>query len=408
MKTILFAPETINIAETTRMVEIAKLLRDKYDCIFAGYSDEYSGIIKNAGFEFIPLKPWLTKEKTEHLWRVDRMESFADPFTESELEERVKSEIEAIKNNNVSAVIMGFTLSFAISARVCKTPLIYFMPFPLTEPFLRNNLANVPDDFYRGPVKIIPEKWLTGIINNWFLNTKLWIKPFKRICFKYGIKPINRLVELYQGDFNMITDIPELTGVPNLPDNWFYVGFIFAKLDEKIPDIIKTIPQDKPLIYCSMGSSANKDILKQVIQAFSSIDCYVISPMKKHLDEMKLTIPKNVYVTDWLPAHIVNPMAKIAVIHGGQGTVQTAVTSGTPFIGIGLQPEQESNIELIVKQGSARRIRKYEFSAKVLKKEIESLLDDKIAFEKAKRLSEYVKKYNGNELIVKHITNIIG
>lgn len=408
MKTILFAPETINIAETTRMVEIAKLLKDKYDCIFAGYSDEYSGIIKNAGFKFIPLKPWLTKEKTEHLWKVDRMESFADPFTESELDERVKNEVELIKSNNVNAVIMGFTLSFAISARVCKTPLVYFMPFPLTEPFLINNLANVPDDFYRGPVKMIPEKWLTGIINKWFLNTKLWIKPFKKICLKYGVKPINRLVELYQGDFNMITDIPELTGVPKLPDNWFYVGFMFAKLDEKIPEIIKTIPQDKPLIYCSMGSSANKDVLKKVIEAFSSIDCYVISPMKKHLDEMELTIPKNVYVTDWLPAHIVNPMAKIAVIHGGQGTVQTAVSSGTPFVGIGLQPEQESNIELIVKQGSARRIRKHEFSAKILKKEIMSLLNDKLAFEKARRLSEYVKLYNGNELIIKYLTKIIG
>ncbi len=407
MKTVLFAPETINIAETTRMVEIAKLCKGRYNCVFVGYSDEYSYIIDKAGFTFIPLKPWLTKEKIEHLWKVDRMESFADPFTEKELEERVESEIEVMTRLGVSAVIMGFTLSFAISARVTKTPLIYVMPFPLTQPFLEHNLATVPDAFYRGIVKLIPEKWLNTIINRWFLNTTLWIKPFRKVCEKHHIKPIRKLAELYQGDFNMITDLPELTGVPTLPANWFYVGFMFARLDEKIPDIVYQIPDDKPLIYCSMGSSANRSVLKMVIEAFSDIDCYVISPMKKHLDEMQITVPENVYVTDWLPAHLVNPMARIAIIHGGQDTVQTAVSSGTPFIGIGLQPEQESNIDLIVKQGSARRIRKYELNKKRLKNEIELLLKDENAFKRAKELSEYLKIHNGPEIILKHLTEIL-
>ena len=408
MKTVLFAPETINIAETTRMVEIAKLVKDRYNCVFVGYSDEYSYIITNSGFEFISLKPWLTKEKTEHLWKVDRMESFADPFTEEELEQRVRSEIEVIGRLHASAVIMGFTLSFAVSARVCKIPLIYVMPFPLTEPFLRNNLATIPDDFYRGVLKLFPEKWFRRLINKWFLNTKLWIRPFNKICKKYSIIPIKRLVELYQGDYNLITDIPELTGVINLPQNWHYVGFMYAKLEGEIPEIINMIPKDKPLIYCSMGSSANKDVLRKIIEAFADIECYVISPMKKHLDEMNIKVPPNVYVTDWLPAHLVNPIAKIAVIHGGQGTVQTAVASGTPFIGIGLQPEQESNIELIVLQGSARRIRKHELTAKKLKHEIDILLKDDKAFEIAKQLSTFVKKYNGEELASKQIINIIG
>jgi UDP:flavonoid glycosyltransferase YjiC (YdhE family) len=408
MKTILFAPETINIAETTRMVEIAKLCKDRYNCVFVGYSDEYSNIIENAGFTFIPLKPWLTREKIEHLWKVDRMESFADPFTVTELRDRVASEIGIINELNVSAVIMGFTLSFAISARVTKTPLIYFMPFPLTEPFLKNNLANIPDDFYRGPIKLIPQKWLKTLINKWFLNTSLWIRPFKIICKEYNVKPINKLVELYQGDYNMITDLPELTGVKQLPANWFYVGFMFAKLDEKIPEIVHQIPTDKPIIYCAMGSSANREVLKKVLLAFSDIDCYVISPVKKHLEQMDITVPKNVFVTDWLPAHLVNPMARIAVIHGGQGTVQNAVSSGTPFIGIGLQPEQEANIDLIANMGSAVRIRKHELSANKLKKEVELLLKNDKAYQKAKELADIANSYNGNELIIKHLTRIIG
>ena len=93
MKTLIFAPETLNIAETTRMLEIAKETRGEFHCIFFGYSDVFSHLIEEAGFEFRRMSPWLTKEKIEHIWKVDRMESFADPFTESELRERVANEI---------------------------------------------------------------------------------------------------------------------------------------------------------------------------------------------------------------------------------------------------------------------------------------------------------------------------
>jgi len=407
MRTIVFAPETINIAETTRMVEIAKLCRQIYRCVFVGYSEEYAGIITDNGFEYLPLEPQLTREKTEHLWKVDRMESFKDPFTFQELDERVKSEIRILNETKASAVIMGFTLSFTISARVAGVPLICVMPFPLTEPFLKNNLAPVPDEIFRGIVKLIPDKWLRTLINKWFLSTTLWIKPFKRLSIQYNIKPLNRLVDIFQGDFNLITDIPELTGIKELPANWYYIGFIYAHLDEPIPEIISLIPKDKPLIYFAMGSSANRKILKQVIEAFSEINGYVICPMKKHLEQMKVIVPTNVYITDWLPAHLVNPMAKISVIHGGQGTVQTAVVSATPFIGIGLQPEQIANIEMMVNQGCARRIRKYEVSKKLLKAEIENLLNDQKAFSKAAEVARLAKSYNSKELILSKMKEIV-
>lgn len=38
MKTLLFAPETFNLAETTRMIEVAKACQSQATCIFMGYS----------------------------------------------------------------------------------------------------------------------------------------------------------------------------------------------------------------------------------------------------------------------------------------------------------------------------------------------------------------------------------
>jgi UDP:flavonoid glycosyltransferase YjiC (YdhE family) len=54
-----------------------------------------------------------------------------------------------------------------------------------------------------------------------------------------------------------------------------------------------------------------------------------------------------------LPSHRVMPMVDVAVTMGGQGTVQTAMSSGTPLVGIPLHAEQELNVALAARQGMA-------------------------------------------------------
>lgn len=397
MNTLVFAPETLNIAETTRMIEIAKESQDKFHCVFFGYSDVYSHLIEQAGFEFRRMTPWLTKEKIEHLWKVDRMESFDDPFTESELRERVESEVALYQELRPVAIIIGFTLSVTISARVSQIPLVYVMPFPLTRPFLDAGLSTFPDEFDYPFLRMFSSKFLDRLTNEWLKNTKLWIKPFQQVAKHYRIPPIKRLVDIYEGDFNLVTDIPELAGVKDLPPNWQYVGPIFAHLESEIPSELLNLSHEQPIIYCAMGSSANRDILKTVIESFDNAPYTVIAPVKAHIQNQNISVPKNVLVYDWLPAPKVNPLADIAVIHGGQGTVQTACAAGTPFVGIGLQPEQESNIDAIVRQGSAIRIRKRRLSRKTLLDAIEQLLNNPVALQKAKEIQALFVDWNGTK-----------
>ena len=379
------------------MIEIAKASSEAFHCVFFGYSDIYSNLIEQAGFEFRRMTPWLTQEQVEHLWKVDRMESFEDPFTEAELKQRVESEIALYQELNPIAVVIGFTLSVTISARAAKIPLVYVVPFPLTRPFLDANLSTFPDEFDYPVLRIIPKHLLDRLTNLWLKNTKLWIKPFQRVARQYGIPPINKLVDILEGDFNLITDIPQLTGIPDLPENWQYVGPIFAHLEGEVPPELLDLSHDQPIIYCAMGSSANRAVLKTVIEGFENAPYTVIAPIKAHLQSHEITIPKNVLVYDWLPAPKVNPLADIAVIHGGQGTVQTACAAGTPFVGIGLQPEQESNIDALVRQGSAIRIRKRRLSRESLLTAIEQLLNDPSARQKAKEIQGLFAVWDGTK-----------
>ncbi|MCB0103771.1 MAG: glycosyl transferase [Anaerolineales bacterium] len=397
MKTLVFAPETINIAETTRMVEIAKAVRERFHCVFFGYTDKFSYLITEAGFEFKRMEPWLTDAMIEHLWKADRGETFSNPFSVDYLRQRVESETRLFLDLKPAAVVMGFTLSVTLSARVAGVPLVYVMPFPLTRPFLDAEMTEWPDMFDYPVLRIIPKSARKRWINNFFKTTKLWIRPFEKLSKEYGIKPIEKMLDLLEGDYNLITDIPNLTGVKDLPQNWQYVGPIFAHLSGDVPQEILNLPKDKPLIYCAMGSSANRAILRTVLKSFEGAPYTVIAPMKAHFEKEKLRVPSNVLLYDWLPAHKVNPLADVAVIHGGQGTVQTACASGTPFVGIGLQPEQEANIDMIVRQGSAIRLSKRYFTREKIIESIEFLLDDDQVRQRAKEIQTLSNAWDGTK-----------
>ena len=406
---LLFAPETFNIAETTRMIQCAKACQDQYSCIFMGYGGQFSHLITDAGFELKELEPRLTPEMVELLWKVDRFESFKNPFTYQYLNQRVESELGLLKEFKPKGLVMGFTLSCALSARIAQVPLIYIIPFAMSEPYMEHFKGPAPDLLRRGLLKLIPESWIIRIYTRFLVTTGIWMKPFQQVAKAHGIKPMTRLVELFSGDYNLVTDLPELTGVEELPPNWEYIGFIYAKLDNEIPQEVLDLPRDKPIVYCAMGSSGRKDILKKVIEAFDGLDVRVICPMKDQLAELAGTfkVPENVLLTGWLPAHLVNPLANIAVIHGGQGTVQTAIDSATPFVGIAMQPEQEGNIEAVVAYGCARRISKYQVTKKNIQAEINHLLEDRTAKIKAEELAQLSSARPGAENAARAIKRIL-
>jgi UDP:flavonoid glycosyltransferase YjiC (YdhE family) len=146
-----------------------------------------------------------------------------------------------------------------------------------------------------------------------------------------------------------------------------------------------------------MGSSGNQVVVQRVIEAFDNTHYQVISPVKAHIAGTRTIIPANVLVTDWLPAPKVNPLADIAVIHGGHGTVQTACASGTPFVGIGMQPEQEWNIDFLVRRGCAIRLSRHEVTRQDIIQAVEQLLNNQHAQAVAKEVQSEYQQWNGAE-----------
>ncbi len=110
---------------------------------------------------------------------------------------------------------------------------------------------------------------------------------------------------------------------------------------------------------------------------------------------MNIEIPTNVIITGFLPAHKVNPMADISVIHGGQNTVMNACLSGTPIVGAGMHPEQEANLESCVRKGFAIRLNKNRVTARTVLEAIDQLSNDPSAREEVKKFQKQLEAWNG-------------
>jgi hypothetical protein len=128
-KVLLFAPCAFNLAETSRMVEIAKGVRHHpnasqvFEVHFISDGGEFEQLIERHGFPLTRLEPRLTPEKIEHIAKVDRGKKFAPAFTDREMIQRVENEIVCLKTLTPVAVVTGSYVTIPVTRRVLQFPL---------------------------------------------------------------------------------------------------------------------------------------------------------------------------------------------------------------------------------------------------------------------------------------------
>lgn len=393
MKRILFGIVGWNIAETTRMIEVASIFKDDYECHFFSYGGQFNHLVEDEGYTLHHLTPIEDDEKIQHLWKVDRGEKFSQPWTLQELDQRIQSEISLIDEVKPEFAFLGSVLSFSLSCKIRNIKLFNVVPLALTRPYLEAGL----------PISPFWPKWVNRLATYAFLHVPLLIGNFRKIAKKYGISPPKNALDVWSGNVNIVAEVKELSLLKTFPEHWYFSGPLFAHLKQSIPEDVQKalLSTSKPKIYFAMGSSANHQVLIKALQAFEGLDVLVVAPIKSHLRPSD-NVPNNVMVTDWLPALEVMNYVDLAVTHGGQGTVQTTVISGKPFLGIGMQPEQELNIFGFVKFGNALQLSKSKVSKKQITKAIQQLIVDE-SFKRKALEAKSILEANDTYKIIEHI-----
>jgi UDP:flavonoid glycosyltransferase YjiC (YdhE family) len=175
---------------------------------------------------------------------------------------------------------------------------------------------------------------------------------------------------MFVGDLTLVTEVPEVLGIPREElENWRperpasyrpnlqlrYTGPLFARLDIPLSERVECFlarEDPRPIVYVAITSS-EAHLVRNVIEALRPIGVRILVASTIH--DLRNT-DEDILVEPMLPGHLVMPRVDLAVTAGGQGSVQTALASGTPLVGVPLQPEQDLNLRLAEKQGAAKLV----------------------------------------------------
>ena len=180
-----------------------------------------------------------------------------------------------------------------------------------------------------------------------------------------------------------------------------YAGAMFAKLFGDIPaEVLEFLDTERAKVYVAL-TSGNPGLLRLVCDALSQLDVKAIICSTLH----EFSDPSNpdMLIVKHLPSHKVMPLVDMAIIHGGQGSVQTAIESGTPIIGIPLHAEQGLNVGIVEGNGAGIMQNKHQLSSDAIQHAVTRILKDPSYKENMQRLSAHQKTVDG----VKRVADIL-
>jgi len=414
-----FFPVAFNLAETTRMVNIAAALRDlgEYEPVLFSHGGQYESLITEHGLTLVPVEPTFTQKDIDHFWRLDTMETiWGDIFSYHFLKDQVVHEIEAFKKTGIGMVVTGFNLPCDISARAVQAPLVWVIPATGGRLYLDTGRASFPDALERPALRMAPQAWKDRFYT-WFMRgSKTWLKPFTRVAKDLGIEPVAAaMLDLWEGDHTLYSDLLDFIDLPasvNAPKENF-VGPLLGQLEMDLePEIEAHLTRSDRSIYFAMGSSGNKELFLRVLKALSQTNFLVVAAYTTILDKSEVPrVSPNIILRKLVPAERVSRLAGLSIIHGGQGTVYTAAYSGRPAIGIPMQFEQQYNLDCLVHHGCGIRLSKSLFREKDLLAAIDQIFDHyDVYHEKAQALAARLNaqpKANGALTAARRIAELL-
>ena len=369
------------MGEVKPALKIGRILQDSgNEVIFFSHGGKYEKLIKD--FPLIRVSPEFTSEEIGNILSFHRNEgTVSQPLLSSKkLEEMVEGEVKVFGSEKIDKIISFFQFTTSISARVVKIPLFSVTAGTWTYPFLKKNLP-----------------WRSIFILRYFPSL---LHPFNEIPKKFGLRKFRNLLELTSGDITLITDSPEILGItlqemerfyPQVGTRYFYIGPLLSGEEEKPPsEIERIINSSPPRILCTMGSSTPLFYLREAYQALleTGYPSIMVTPEDK---APSFPTRDNIVTISSLSSTLLE-RTDLLVIHGGRTTVYWTCWAGKPFLGAGMQLEQELNLRVLEKKGMGIKLSKKSFLKRKIKQTIKNLLSSSLYKKKAESIREVFRQ----------------
>ena len=406
---ILFLPNCSFLSEVSRALEIATALRARgVEVAFGSRGGRYGHLIESAGLSVAPLEPEVTPQiESDFLAAILSMgpRTSRDFYRDDELRAAVDAEVDLIRRIGANLVVTGFTLSAYLSTRVAGVPLATDHGGSFVPPVLAHMLCpvavNPPDpNLAKLPHRV--QRWMANRAPGFIRGP---VDQLNRHAREREVEPLPSMLGLLCGDLTLVTELPEVLGLPARDlESWRprwplrvrrgttfrYTGPLYARLDLPLPpDVVTFLQAGEPVVYVALTSVSEALQRRVVASAQGTGHRVLVAGGEGLVDDLA---DDRTRVAGTLPSHEVMPQVAAAVIMGGQGSTQTAMAAGTPFVGLPYHGEQELNVAVAERLGAAVRLSPATAGSRELTEAIDRLVSDP-AF--ASAASEVSRRYAG-------------
>ncbi|MCT9087699.1 glycosyltransferase [Streptomyces sp. ASQP_92] len=144
------------------------------------------------------------------------------------------------------------------------------------------------------------------------------------------------------------------------------------------------LPDDKPVVYASIGTMApsmpwkSDEVLHAVIEAVSGLDCTALVSIGVGRDPDEFgDVPAHVrLITEWVPQDVLLEAADVFITHGGHSSIREGLRSGTPMLVTPMYDDQPNSAEHVADVGSGLSVPAYWVTEETVAEALERLLTE--------------------------------
>ena len=395
---ILFIAEAVTLAHVARPAVLAQALnRDEYEVFFAT-DPRYNHLF-----------PELSDCRVD-IWSISSEEFLgalargAPVYNKRTLIRYVEDDLKLIDEIQPDLIVGDFRLSLSVSARLRQIPYA--------------TISNVYWSMYSSndyPVPQLPMTHLLGVRLSQLLFDlsrplafALHCTPLNSVRRRYGLKGLGHDLRLVYTDADevLLADIQEYFPITADAKHHRYIGPLPWSPSSNVPSWWDAIDKTRPIIYVTLGSSGQVQLLPQVLEALASLPVTVIAATAGRTEVG--SVPDNVLISDYIPGDQAAAIAALVVCNGGSLTTYQAIQNGTPILGIVSNLDQHLNMSYLSRAGLGAVIRSDKANAQQIRALIEMLLTEPSYSDAAEKGRIVTLGYSPRRQFLEFVQNTIG
>ena len=375
---ILLVAEAVTLAHFARIATLAKALDPAAYEVVVASDPRYTNLEAPLGCAFHPIRSIPAAEFAQALARGKPL------YSVETLTQYVEDDLALLDSVKPDLVVGDFRLSLAVSAPLRRIPYAavvnaYWSPFA--------------DTAY--PVPDLPMTRILGVrLAQKLFDTvrpmafALHARPLNRVRRRYGLPPLESdLRNVYTwGDYTLYADIPEVVPTRMLPSHHRYLGPVPWSTHTPLPEWWSSLPEDRPIVFLTLGSSGQADLLPMALTALSQLPVTVIAATAGKIS--LADAPANAYITDYLPMDIATRRSQLVISNGGSLTTYQALSSGVPILGLCSNMDQLLNMSAVERLGAGIMLRAGKASSAILLEVATAILNNPSYAQAASRVGQ--------------------